>query len=307
MNKTALVLLSGLLLAACGTQTERESQTDSPIAVQLDIQGHRGARGLYPENTLEAFAEALKLGVNTLELDLAVTADSQLVVSHEPYISAEICLYPDGSDIPADSAQELNIFQMTYKEAKAFDCGSKYVSKFPDQVKTSTYKPLLTNVIELAENHASENEVAPIKFNIELKSLAPYDNIYHPKPADFSNLVYRTVDQRIDWSRVTIQSFDFRILQYFREVYPDVKLALLIENELSWQANIDSLGFTPDIYSCYHVRLNEQLVDEIKKEGMQVIPWTVNEEQRMKQLIGWGVDGIITDYPNIALKLTNEE
>lgn len=307
MKKLALPLVCCLLVVACGTQKEKDNSTKLPIAAQLDIQGHRGARGLYPENSLEAFSEALKLGVNTLELDLAVTADKQLVVSHEPYISAEICLYPDGTEIAEDTAQELNIYQMTYEQVKSFDCGSKFVESFPDQQKAATFKPLLTDVIELAENHSREKQDSSFNFNIELKSLSPYDNIYHPAPAEFSDLVYETIDKRLDWDRVIIQSFDFRVLRYFRETYPEVKLALLIENDLPWRTNVDSLGFKPEIYSCYHMLLDEKKIEEMKKAGMQVVPWTINEEERMTELVSWGVDGIITDYPNIALKLTNKE
>ena len=122
--------------------------------------------------------------------------------------------------------------------------------------------------------------------------------LFHPKPADFSDLVYNLIDRKISWNQVTIQSFDFRVLQYFNKTYPNVQLALLIENEMEWKFNIDSLGFTPAIYSCNYMLLSRNIIEEMQSEGMAVIPWTVNEREDMDQLLKWGVDGIITDYPN---------
>ena len=102
---------------------------------------------------------------------------------------------------------------------------------------------------------------------------------------------------------MTIQSFDFRVLQYFHSAYPQVKLALLIENELPWESNIDSLGFLPQVYSCEFILLDSVVIGQLKAADMQVIPWTVNDTLEMKQLMRWGVDGLITDYPNIAIDL----
>jgi glycerophosphoryl diester phosphodiesterase len=97
---------------------------------------------------------------------------------------------------------------------------------------------------------------------------------------------------------VTIQSFDFRVLQVFRKKYPHVKLAALVENQKSWEENIKALGFTPDIYSCYYELLTKDIVLALQKKKMKVIPWTVNERADMDRLLDWGVDGLITDYPN---------
>ena len=264
----------------------------------IDLQGHRGARGLWPENTIPGFLNVLDLGVNTLEMDLAVSADGQLIVSHEPYFSAEICLDRNGNEIPEDQQLGYNIYKMTYDQVAEFDCGSKIHPRFPDQEKISTIKPRLVDVIHEVEAFLADKKLPKVNYNIEIKSSVPSDNLYHPTPAVFSDMVYQLLSLKLDWSRVTIQSFDFRVLQYFHQTYPDVTLALLIENELPWKTNIDSLGFTPQIYSCDYNLLTQEVVTELQAEKMKVIPWTVNERSDMDRLLEWGVDGIITDYPN---------
>lgn len=271
----------------------------------MDIQGHRGARGLAPENSLHAFMMAAKMGVTTLELDLVVSKDGKLVVSHEPYFSPEFCLDSLGNEIAKDSI--INIYQMDYLEISRFDCGSKINSRFPAQEKIKTSKPLLYDVFYEIEEYVLLNR-APIFYNIELKTSKETDGIFHPSPEEFSDMVYDVItDFNLSlWDKVNIQSFDFRTLQYFHETYPDVKLALLIENNLSWQENIDSLGFTPDIYSCYYKLLNADNVLKMQQDGMKVIPWTVNEISDLKQMLELEVDGIITDYPDRAISLIRE-
>ena len=266
----------------------------------FDLQGHRGCRGLMPENTIPAFVKAVELGVTTLELDLAVTADRRLLVSHEPYMSSEFCLDPAGNPIPDSAQLSYNIYKMTYNDTKQFDCGLKPHPRFPDQEKIAVTKPLLIDVIRTVENM---NEAkGRINYNIELKSEVRSDNLFHPDPADFSDLVYNTINSSIGWERVTIQSFDFRVLQYFHGHYPQVKLALLIENELPFQRNLDSLGFTPQIYSCYFELLSRESIKSLHAQDIKVIPWTVNEVPDMNRLIEWGVDGLITDYPDRYFK-----
>ena len=139
-----------------------------------------------------------------------------------------------------------------------------------------------------------------------MKSELALEDIYHPKVAIFSDAVYSMINEHIGWDRIIIQSFDFRILQYFKKHYPKVPLALLIENEVSWNWNIDSLGFKPDIYSCEYGLLSAEIISELQNEYIKVIPLTVNDSSDMRQLINWGVDGLITDYPNIAFKILDQ-
>ena len=264
----------------------------------FDLQGHRGCRGLYPENTIPAFLHAIDLGVNTLEMDLAVTGDRQLLVSHEPYMSAEMCLDKQGREISDTAEYQYNIYQMSYEEIQQFDCGTKPHPRFPEQKKMVVNKPLLKDVIASVNEHLKESGKKHINYNIEIKSQEKSDDVYHPSPADFSDLVYSTIDDLIDWKYVIIQSFDFRVLQYFHEKYPKVTLALLIENELPYEQNLDSLGFKPEIYSCYFKLLTAQTVHDLQNQDIKVIPWTVNEEEDMLHMIEIGVDGLITDYPD---------
>ncbi|MEM9329255.1 MAG: glycerophosphodiester phosphodiesterase family protein, partial [Bacteroidota bacterium] len=244
-----------LLLTQCGTQEKGER-----IVSDLDIQGHRGARGILPENSIRGFLRAVDLGVTTLELDLCITSDRQVIVSHEPYMSHEICLDPNRSMISEDTAKSLNIYHMTYEEVQQYDCGSLMHGRFPSQGKVKAIKPLLGQVFSRVEEYLSGQGLRTVNYNIELKSNPEYDNLYHPEPKEFSDLVFKEIDSKVDWSRVTIQSFDPRILQYFRQEYPEVTLSLLIENENSWQQNVEDLGFKPDVYSCYYKLLTADII-----------------------------------------------
>lgn len=266
--------------------------------MSFDLQGHRGARGLMPENTIPAFLKAIDLGVNTIEMDLAVTKNHQLLVSHEHYFSSEYCRMPDGSDVKDSIQTTFNIYQMDYFEIKKFDCGLRIHPRFPNQEKLAVHKPLLVDVIDKVESYSANNSPLQLAYNIEIKSLPEGDDLYHPKPNIFSDLVFNELNRKIDWSRVTIQSFDFRILKYFNDVYPEVQLAALVENKFSIHENLRKLGFTPTIYSCDYVLLSRENVDQLHSQGIKVIPWTVNEIADMKRLIDWGVDGLITDYPD---------
>lgn len=286
---------------------------------KFDVQGHRGARGLMPENTIPAFLMALDSGVTTIEMDLAVTKDKQVVVSHEPYMNSEFCLDPNGKAIKQKDEKKFNIYKMTYDEVKLWDCGSKGNSKFKEQQKLNIAKPLLTDVIVAVENHIKNFSKYEVDYNIEIKSEKGSDGIFHPKPEAFSDLVFHVIDQYLSWDRIVIQSFDTRILKYWHQKYPKVRLALLIDNLKDIKQNLSELGFIPDIYSPEFHLLDANEVNLLHKYSpsrtlrpdqkpgnMRVIPWTVNEETDMKELKDMGVDGIITDYPNRArnLKLT---
>lgn len=269
----------------------------------FDLQGHRGARGLRPENTIPAFLLALDSGVTTVELDLAITEDRQIVVSHEPWMSAAICLQPDGSEIDAKEERSFNIFEMTYEELSGFDCGSKRNEKFPEQLTMKASKPLLKDVIIAVEHHVKSNLYYEVDYNIEIKSSPAGDNKFHPPPEVFSDLVYNLIDQYLPLERVVIQSFDFRVLKYWHEKYPDIRLSMLIENTKSVDANLRALGFKPSIYSLNYRLLTKQKVDYLHNLNIRVIPWTVNEIDDMKKMLEWKVNGFITDYPDRAAGL----
>jgi glycerophosphoryl diester phosphodiesterase len=297
--RNLLIFIALLACVQCGQQSTSDVSDEGG---SLDLQGHRGMRGLFPENSILGFLKALELGVNTLELDIVMSGDTQLVVSHEPFISSAICQYPGGKQIPKEMEKELNMYHMTYQEIKAFDCGSLFNNDFLLQEKSRISKPLLTEVLDTVEQVATAKGQL-IHYNIELKSELALEGIYHPEVAVFCQVAYQAINDQVDWRRITIQSFDFRILRYFNRHYPEVQLALLIENELSWELNIDSLGFKPEIYSCDYALLSAETISELQEINMKVIPWTVNDSIDMRQLIHWGVNGLITDYPNIALQI----
>lgn len=270
------------------------------ILPTFDVQGHRGARGLMPENTIPAFIMALDSGVATIELDLAVTKDRQIIVSHEPWMSSNICLNPEGNTFSKREEKDYNIYEMTFEEVKKFDCGSIGNRDFPEQKKMITTKPLLSEVIIAVENHIKSYTQFEVNYNIEIKSSEDGDDQYHPAPAEFSDMVYTLLDEYLPMERIIIQSFDYRVLRYWHEKYPHIKLAALVENAKSVDSNLSELGFNPTIYSPDFHFINRSKVEQLHEKNIKVIPWTVNEISKMLSLKGMGVDGFITDYPNRA-------
>jgi glycerophosphoryl diester phosphodiesterase len=272
----------------------------------LDVQGHRGARGLMPENTIPAFIKALEIGASTLELDAVISRDKQVVVSHEPFLSHIICYSPEGLPITEEEEKDYNLYEMTYEEISQCDCGSRVHPRFAEQQKLAVGKPLLSEVIEAAETYVAEQDAASVYYNIETKSRPSGDNIFHPEPAGFVDLIMEVVREKGIEERVILQSFDIRTLQYAHEAYPGLKLALLIENVKSARANVSELGFVPDIYSPYYRLLNKKTMKYAREEGMKVIPWTVNKPRAIKKMIRMGVDGIISDYPDRVMDAVKE-
>ena len=269
---------------------------NSPIT--MDVQGHRGCRGLFPENSLPAFEKAIDLGVNTLELDLAISKDKKVVVSHEPYINKLFCLNTLGEEITLEEEKIYNLFQMNYQEIKAFDCGTKQYDRFPEQQKIKTYKPLLSEVFELAKAKNSG-----VKFNIEIKANPKYDAIYTPKPKEFVQLVLNIIKQYGVFERTNLQSFDIRILEEIKKQAPEMRLALLVDENETIEGKLSRLSFMPEIISPYFKLLDAKTINTYQLKEIQVIPWTVNSEKDMQLMIDYQVDGIITDYPDKLIEV----
>lgn len=293
-----------VLILLCMTTTALAQ----PAAKPYDLQGHRGCRGLMPENTVPAFLKALEIGVNTLELDVVISADKQVVVSHEPYVNADITTDPTGKPVEKADQKNLNLYKMPYAEIKRYDTGSRGNPNFPEQQKLKTHKPLLSEVITQAEAYRKAHNLPAFSYNIELKSEASEYNISQPEPAPFSDLVYAVIAQNLTPDRVVIQSFDFAILKRWHTqieagTYKKVRLAALVENLRSPDKNLEDLGFTPDIYSPYYRLIGKDRIASLHQKGIKVIPWTVNNPDDMRQLLVDGVDGLITDYPDRAKKL----
>lgn len=269
----------------------------------IDLQGHRGARGLLPENSIPSFQKALELGVQTVELDVVVTADSQVVVSHEPWMSSVICSAPDGEPISEEDERSYNIYEMSYEEVAEFDCGSRGHPLFKTQQAQAMHKPRLDSAIAAMEQYVDVLGRSAPTYNIEIKSQPAYDGTYTPHPETLARLVYDVIAKEQIQERTYVQSFDPRSLVAMREIDPDVPLALLVSNEDGFSENIDRLGFKPAIYSPHHRLVDDSLVTMAHDAGIKVIPWTINEPLEMQRLLELGVDGIITDYPDRAAAL----
>jgi glycerophosphoryl diester phosphodiesterase len=265
-----------------------------PVPQGFDWQGHRGARGLLPENTIPAFLKALEYPeVTTLELDLAVSKDRQLIVSHEPWFNPAICLRPNGDSIARKDAEKILLFDLTAAEIRGFDCGSIGNPRFPGQQKTKAHKPTLREVVEAVR------PLRPgVRWNIEIKSQPAWDGLRHPPVDDFVRLVVAEVRALGLEKSATVQSFDIRALQALHRQAPDLQLAFLIENMAGMESNLTRLGFQPAIYSPYYLLVNKKLVRQCRQRGIRLVPWTVNDVASMRRLVRLGVNGIITDYPD---------
>jgi glycerophosphoryl diester phosphodiesterase len=254
-----------------------------------------------PENTVAAMIRALDLGVTTLEMDVVVTKDKKVLVSHEPWFGAEITTKPDGSFISSGEVMKYNIYEMNYDEVKKYDVGMKPHPRYPNQEKIKAIKPLLSDLFDsIAENMKTRRRPFPY-FNIETKCLPAGDNRFHPVPSEFVELLVAVIKEKNVEERVIIQSFDFRTLRYLHEKYPAIKTAMLIEDsdEDDFDGQLRRLGYTPGIYSPNYELVDEKLVKQAHDKGMKIIPWTVNDKKQIKKLQKMGVDGIITDYPNL--------
>ncbi|MDH3761641.1 MAG: glycerophosphodiester phosphodiesterase [Gammaproteobacteria bacterium] len=290
------------------------------IASGFDLQGHRGARGLMPENTLPAFAAALSIGVSTLEMDLAVTRDRKVVVMHNPRFEPEIARDSEGNWLQQSSD---SVHSMSLDTVKSYDVGRlnperKYARHYPgQQAIDGTRVPTLAQVFELV--NASGNRL--VRFNIEIKINPHYPQLTFP-PQEFAGAVVEVIRRHEMESRVTIQSFDWRALQAVQDMAPEIVTSYLTVNQ-DWLSNLQTgmAGKSPwlngldvddfdgsaaraikaaggRIWSSYHREVSARSIKLAQDLGLLVHVWTVNEATRMRELIEMGVDGIITDYPD---------
>ncbi|HSN41540.1 MAG TPA: glycerophosphodiester phosphodiesterase [Burkholderiales bacterium] len=295
-----------------------------PTAYSLDIQGHRGARGLMPENTLPAFAQALALGVTTLELDCAITRDGVVVISHDSVLNPDIARGPGGGWLAQDGAP---IWHLTYDELQRYDVGrikpgSDYASRFPrQQAVDGTRIPRLADLFALVRNSGN----AAVRFNIETKVSPLHPGRTAPPGIFVEKLIYLIKKEKME-SRVAIQSFDWRTLAIVQQQAPQIPTVYLSAQQ-SWQDNIladqaESPWTAPlhvsgfggsvprmvkaaggAIWSPYYEEVTRENVGEAHKLGLKVVAWTVNAEADMRRMIEWGVDGVISDYPDLLRKI----
>ncbi len=271
----------------------------------FDFEGHRGCRGLMPENTIPAYKYAIDLGVTTLEMDAVITKDKQVIMSHEPFFNHEITTKTDGSFVDEKEEKSFNIYQMTYAETSQFDVGMKPHPRFPLQQKLAVHKPRLFDVIDSADFYAKQQGKPLPFYNIETKSTVATDNMYHPAPAEFVELIMQVIKEKKIEERTIIQSFDIRTLQYLHEHYPSIKISYLFElpSDKTFAERLKILGFLPTIYSPDEKLVTPLLVKQCKELGIKLVPWTINDVNRMKALKQMGVDGLISDFPDLYKQL----
>ena len=301
----AIVIVSVVLCSAAGA---------------FDLQGHRGARGLAPENTLPAFATALSIGVTTLELDLAMTSDGVLVVSHDSRLNPDHTRGADGMFLAAEgpAIRSLTLAQLQRYDVGRLKPGTAYAAAFPEQRGTDGVRiPTLMEVFDLARQAKADH----VRFNIETK-LTPTSGADTPDPETFAAAVARAVREAELAARVSVQSFDWRTLAIMRRIAPEIeRVCLSIDGGSGdtlkrgqpgaspWTAGLDIDDFggsAPRLVAaagCSVWSPNQRSVTaaslaEAQALGLKVIPWTVNERPDMERLIQMGVAGIITDYPD---------
>ncbi|MBU2939643.1 glycerophosphodiester phosphodiesterase [Lacinutrix sp. C3R15] len=267
----------------------------------IGIQGHRGCRGLMPENTLPAFKKAIALGVHTLELDVVISKDNKVIVSHEPFMSRTYCLDRNGNEIPKEDDKKYNLYTLSHEEIKAFDCGTKLHKRYPNQEKIKTYKPSLKEVF-VAANALSNI----IKYNIEIKAKRKYDAVFTPKPKEFVALVLKAIKENQVFERCNLQSFDLRVLEEIKKQAPEMKVAILVDKDQRISKKLHKLSYKPEIISPYFKLLDKKTTQKYQKQGFKVIPWTVNSAANMQEMIQCSVDGIITDFPDVLLQILQQ-
>ena len=264
---------------------------------RIDVHGHRGTRGTRPENTLAAFGEALRVGVDVLETDMNVTKDGVIVISHDRSVSPDLCLGPDGKKLESPAP----IISLTLEEVKKYDCGTLINPKFPEQVASPGERiPTLAEVFELVKN-STEPAAAKVRFNIETK-IVPGEPEMSPAPEAFAKLVVDTVARYGMAERTIVQSFDWRTLKAVKKLEPKIKISQLTEANLPDLVAVAKAS-RADIISPDFKWINKEVVDYLHANGIKVAPWTLNNKKDIDNAISWGVDAIITDYP---AKLIND-
>jgi glycerophosphoryl diester phosphodiesterase len=270
----------------------------------FEILGNRGARGLMPENTIPGMIKALETGATTLKMEVVISKDKQVVVSQEPYFNNVISRHPDSEEITLKNEKKFNIYKMNYDEVRTFDVGSKPHPRFPYQEKFRVAKPLLNDLIDKVEIFAAKRKkIAKPHYNIETKLIRNGDKEFQPTPEEFVELVMEVVKAKKIESRVTIHSFDMRSLRYLHQKYPHIQTSLGIDEKEDFENNIKALGFKPTYYSPYVSLVGKGLVDKCHAAGIKIVPWTVNTAKDMLYFKNLGVDGVVTDYPNLITEV----
>ena len=297
MKNFIIITLAAVMASSC-------------CSYSVDVQAHRGGMGLMPENTLAAMLNSVDLGVNTLEMDMAVTADGKVVLSHDLYFHHRYSTRPDGSLVEWTQPKEY-IWTMPYDSVVKYDVGLRYNEDWPQKKCQPEVKPIAAEVIAAVEAYTREKGLKPMKYNIEIKSDFDYDGgaegVHWPEYKAFVDYCAPVLQAAGLGDRLIVQSFDWRALNYLHEKYPEFTLSYLIRDEdLVFDEFMGRLTFVPEWLSPPHDNVTAEFLDEAWKRGMKVVTWTVDEPEEMKRLIDLKTDGIISNYPDRLLKVVRE-
>ncbi|EMJ60019.1 glycerophosphodiester phosphodiesterase family protein [Leptospira sp. P2653] len=306
----SLKILFVLILYFGANSCSNTQIINKPLDKSLDLQGHRGARGLRPENTWPAFEEAIRYGMTTLELDTVLTKDKKIVIHHDSETNPTICQKKDGTPIVS-----VSLYDLTFAELKELDCGAKKNPKYPEQIPVpGTELITIEEFFVLVANIEKNNPNRPkLKFNIEVKFPDEDQETFSiEKVKDHVDLLVQAVEKAKVADRTTIQSFYIQALPVVKEKNPKIRTSALFSLTY-FQGAMMKLGFgngtredvlkktlevKADIISPYFLYVTKEFVQEVHSHKISVIPWTVNDREEMRRLIDAGVDGIISDYPD---------
>lgn len=265
---------------------------------KIEVQGHRGCRGVLPENTLPAFAAAIAAGADALELDCLLTSDEEIVIYHDFALDPKLVMNGDGTPATAALIRSLSLAQI-----KTLDCG-KANPAFPQQKGIpGEMLPTLQELFTLI-NTSTDPNAKTVRLNLEIKR-HPFYPEYTLAPALMARKIVDLVKANGLESRVYYSSFDPESLEAVRKVDPHARIAFLKEGDLNYMIELGEL-LDAQIVSPEHILLtNAEMVRDLKRRGFKVVVWTVNEPQRWQECLDLGVDGIITDYPEALIQFLN--
>jgi len=294
-----VMLAAGVLLGATGLNACKSTK---PMTAQQELPtfykvGHRGTRGLMAENTIPSMIKAIETGANTIEFDVHITKDGQVVVYHDASFNPAYTTMPDGSEIPAASRSQYTFYKMDYSRIREFVIGEKPYAEFPEQQRIRSYAPLLSEMIDYLEAYTKAHHLPGVVYLLEIKSSAKTDGVEQPAPEEYIDKLMAVKNLQPLGKRLIIQSFDTRPLQVIHKRFPQITLGFLTyDKEIKPAQQLELLGFTPQFYNPFYQFTTPELLSLCHGKNIQVVPWTVQEAAEMKRLKAMGVDGIISDY-----------